>query len=200
MQEDADNRGSEGWPGLIARARAHDRVALEAIGEHALRIGVRTAAGILRNPQEVDDVAQEVALEVLRGLGKLRNPERFEIWTHRIATNRAIRAAEAARKRASRESLDSGDLHLDAYVDSAPSPDAIAESKATFAVLRAAIGLLPPRQRAALVLRHVFDLSQDEIAEVLNCRRGTAGALVSRALATLRAGSISQLRAEEEQA
>lgn len=197
MQDDADNRGSKGWPGLIARARAHDRVALEALGEHALRIGVRTAAGILRNPQEVDDVAQEVALEVLRGLGKLRNPERFEIWTHRIATNCAIRTAEATRKRASRESL--GDLHFDAYADSAPSPDAIAESKMTLAVLRAAIGLLPPRQRAALVLRHVFDLSQDEIAEVLNCRRGTAGALVSRALATLRAGSISQLKADEEQ-
>ncbi|MDT5027234.1 MAG: hypothetical protein QOE61_3660, partial [Micromonosporaceae bacterium] len=45
---------------------------------------------------------------------------------------------------------------------------------------------LPPRQRAALVLRYYEGLADNDIAEVLGCAVGTVRASVSRALATLR--------------
>ena len=45
---------------------------------------------------------------------------------------------------------------------------------------------LPERQRAVIVLRHVADLPDEEIAEILGCRRSTVRSLAARALAALR--------------
>jgi RNA polymerase sigma factor (sigma-70 family) len=51
---------------------------------------------------------------------------------------------------------------------------------------RRALLQLPPRQRAALVLRFYVDLSEAQTAEVMGCRRGTVKALVSQGLGKLR--------------
>lgn len=53
--------------------------------------------------------------------------------------------------------------------------------------LTAALAALPPRQRAAVVLRHYCDLSVEETAELLECSTGTIKSQTSRGLATLRA-------------
>ena len=53
--------------------------------------------------------------------------------------------------------------------------------------LVAALAELPPRQRAAVVLRHVHDLSVDEVADALNCSTGTVKSQTARGLDKLRA-------------
>ena len=58
----------------------------------------------------------------------------------------------------------------------------LAERDALWTVL----GELPPRQRAAVVLRYYEDLSDDDIGAALGCARGTVRSLVSRALTVLR--------------
>ena len=52
--------------------------------------------------------------------------------------------------------------------------------------LRRVLGTLPPRQRAAVVLRYFHDLSDQQIAETMGCRATTVRSLISRALSTLR--------------
>jgi DNA-directed RNA polymerase specialized sigma24 family protein len=52
--------------------------------------------------------------------------------------------------------------------------------------LRDLLLALPERQRVAIVLRHVADLHDDEIASILGCRRATVRSLVARGLAALR--------------
>ncbi|WTW98668.1 SigE family RNA polymerase sigma factor [Streptomycetaceae bacterium NBC_01309] len=48
------------------------------------------------------------------------------------------------------------------------------------------LGMLPPRQRAVIILRYYEDLSDPQIADILGCRPGTVRAYATRALATLR--------------
>jgi RNA polymerase sigma factor (sigma-70 family) len=62
------------------------------------------------------------------------------------------------------------------------------------AILRV-VASLPPRQRAAVVLRYYEDLPDDEIAELIGCRPVTVRSLISRALASLRASLPARLLA-----
>jgi RNA polymerase sigma factor (sigma-70 family) len=117
-------------------------------------------------------VAQDVALDVLRSLGRLRDPAAFDAWVRKIAVRHAMRA----RRRS-------------VVVGSAPEPmepgdrDMVIASRSA---LTRALADLPARQAIALVLRYVHDLTDREIADALGCRRGTANALLSRGRAALR--------------
>lgn len=55
--------------------------------------------------------------------------------------------------------------------------------------LRRVLSTLPPRQRAAVVLRYFHDLSDQQVADELGCRATTVRSLISRALTTLRAAT-----------
>jgi RNA polymerase sigma-70 factor (sigma-E family) len=67
-----------------------------------------------------------------------------------------------------------------------PETAAVATDHAAEMDLRVALAALPPRQRAAVVLRHYCDLSVEQTAEVLNCSTGTVKSQTARGLAALR--------------
>ncbi len=75
------------------------------------------------------------------------------------------------------------------YDRPAPEGTDLAERDRTVAALR----LLPPRQRAVIVLRYYEDLSEADIAQVLGCSPGTVKSQASRALRTLRAALTPDL-------
>jgi RNA polymerase sigma-70 factor (sigma-E family) len=78
-----------------------------------------------------------------------------------------------------------GEKPAAAMPDSAAAGDLAAEVAVRLAV-RQALGALPRRQRAVLVLRIYDDLSEAQVAEVLDCTVGTVKSTMSRALAKLR--------------
>jgi RNA polymerase sigma-70 factor (ECF subfamily) len=138
----------------------------------ALVVARRTALGVLGDRELAADVAQEVALQVVRRRASLRDPAALDAWVHRIAVRAALR--EAARGRRRREAEQAGA----AARDVAPEP-----VDRTLAVLDG----LPPRQRAALTLRYVHDLPDAEIARALRCRPATVRSLLSRGRDAVRA-------------
>lgn len=119
---------------------------------------------------EADDLYQDTFLAAFRAWPPPRRGNE-RAWLYRIATNKAIDRARRARPRVSLE-----DLAL-----AAPERDS-----ATALDLARAIGLLPPGQRAAFVLRQVQGLPYAELAAALGCSVEAARARVSEATRTVR--------------
>jgi RNA polymerase sigma-70 factor (ECF subfamily) len=167
----------------VWRHRSGDRAATEALARRAATLALRTAAAILRDRDEAGDVAQDVAVDVLRSLGKLRDPERFDAWVHRIAVRHVQRRLRRWRLRRDAEtSLSDLDPGLE---PAAPGADRAAEI-AVREALAAALAELPAKQRIALALRYVHDLPDAEIAAALGCSVGNVHSLLSRGRSSLR--------------
>jgi RNA polymerase sigma factor (sigma-70 family) len=168
----------------VKRYREGDADAAEALARRATRLALRTAAALLASREEAADVAQDVAVDVLGSLRKLRDPEAFDAWVHRITVRHTLRLLKR-RRRARRAETPIVLLPEAAHPvvrESADRETLLAARQA----LATALAALPPKQRMALVLRYVHDLSDAEIAAALGCRVGTVHALLSRGRKELR--------------
>ena len=163
----------------VERCLAGERAAAEVVVRRVGAIALPLATAVLGSRDEAADVAQDVAVDVLRSLHRLRDAASFDAWVRRIAVRTTLRAAKERRRRVGAEiPLEHGDL--------AAVPDDDAEAVALRDALRTALVELSPRQRVALALRYVHGLSDAEIAATIGCRPGTAGALLSRGRELLR--------------
>lgn len=168
----------------VQRFRRGDGDAAEPLARRALRISLRTASALMRSREDAADVAQEVAVDVLSSLGKLRDPEAFDAWVHRITVRHAMRRLKKGR---STRKLEVPLTLLDEEGPLGAIPNSDIDSKLTARqALVEALSRLPERQRMALALRYVHDLSDAEIAAALGCRVGTVHALLSRGRKALR--------------
>src|SRR5262249_46496121 len=148
----------------------------ELAARRAMTIALRTAAAIMGSREEAADIAQDVTVDVLRSLDRLRDPGAFDAWVHKITVRRTLKALKRRR----------GAVRCALAADSPAAtrdPDLVLAARGALAH---AMKALPPRQRLALALRYVHDLDDDQIADALGCRRGTVHALLSRARASLR--------------
>lgn len=168
----------------VRRHREGDSVATEAIARHATRLALRTAAAIMRSREEASDVAQDVAVDVLRSLHKLREPAAFDAWAHRITARHVQRHLRRRRGRSRAETPLA--LVAEAAEPAEPGVDWAGEI-AVRQALAAALAELPPKQRIALALRYVHDLPDAEIAAALGCSTGNVHSLLSRGRSALRA-------------
>jgi len=140
---------------------------LEAHGPTVMRFLV-AAVG----PDHADDAYQETFLSALRAYPRVRDDGRLDRWILRIASRTAIDHHRARARRAEPR----------ATVPDRPlaGPEPPDDS------LLAAVAALPPKQRAAVVLRHLLDRPYPEIAEILGSTEEAARANVRAGLASLR--------------
>ena len=126
-------------------------------------------------PQEAEDCLQETLIAALRAYPRLRAGSNVRAWLFTIARNKALDEHRARVRR--------------------PVPVAEADSGGSVAValgdesdaeLWASVRALPPKQRAAVVLRFVNDFSHREVARVLDCSEEAARRSLHEGLAKLR--------------
>jgi RNA polymerase sigma-70 factor (ECF subfamily) len=153
---------------------------------------------------DAEDVVQETYLKALRGLRTFEGRSSLTTWLYRIATNTCLTSLRHRSRRVLPSGLgapaDDADVsirddHTVSWLE--PLPQAAAGSTATdpgeLAVLRdsvrlaliAALQHLPPRQRAALLLREVLSWSAADIAETLDVSVPATKSLLQRARARL---------------
>ncbi len=158
----AANEADADW-GRVARAQQGEVAAFEdLIAAHSARV-FRMLTRVLGNAADAEEVAQETFLKAWRALAGFRGESRFSTWLYRIAINEANRrlAYEARR-----HTLPIDDV-ADRVPDLAEGPAALAESAELEAFLERCIAELPPHYRAAVVLRDVEGLTNEEAAEAL---------------------------------
>lgn len=150
--------------------------------EEMFGVAYRAAYAVLGDRGDAEDCAQDTLAKALvrwRRVGQHPIP-----WTARVATNGAI---DRWRKR-DRSQLSS---RPDDEIVSGDGPSLIDPVQPLTIIgqrndLVRALRALPRRQREAVVLRHLLDLSEAETATALSCSAGTVKSATSRGLAKLR--------------
>jgi RNA polymerase sigma-70 factor (ECF subfamily) len=147
-------------------------------------IAFRTAWVVTGSAADAEEATQDAFMKAWRALGRFRRDAPFRPWLLTIVANEARNRRRAAGRRAG--------LALRAAAerpsgDAVPSPEVALLVGAGRSELIEALGALDERDRTVLTCRYLLELSEDETAAALGCRRGTVKSRTSRALARLRA-------------
>lgn len=170
----------------MGRLAAGDREALGPLMERHHRRIYRIALAYLRNPDDALDVVQETFVKAFESASGWNGSAEVAPWLTRIAVNQAIdRYRRERRRRQSFEPLAEGDHH-ESLAAEGPSPERAALGQQVGVRIAAALGGLPEKQRAVIVLRHYEEKSLEEIAEILGLRLGTVKSTLHRAIHELR--------------
>lgn len=168
---------------LVERAVDGEREAFDELVRLTHRDAFGLALRLTGNEEDARDVVQDAYLRAYRGLGRFRGDARFSTWLYRIVAN-CSSTHTTKRRRYRHEQLPDDDLIVDAHPESDPA--AQAEAAGLRRALDAAIADLPPRLRSVVVLRDVYDLSHEAIAEELGISVSAAKVRLHRARRRLR--------------
>lgn len=162
---------------LVEQARKGDREAFGVLVHQVSDTLFAVAQRILRDQALAEDALQNALILAWRQLPRLREPDRFEAWIHRILVHACY--DESRRSRSWR-----GHVRV-LPVDGPTTPDPSA-SVVDRDALERAFARLPVEQRAVFVLHHYLGLPLVEVAEVLDIPAGTARSRLHYALLGLR--------------
>jgi RNA polymerase sigma-70 factor (TIGR02960 family) len=187
----------------LSRARGGDEEAFRELVDPYRRELQLHCYRMLGSVQDAEDLLQETLLAAWRGLEGFEGRSSLRAWLYRIATNRCLNALRDRRRRPrtvepmaeppepTRRSEPLWlepypDAMLDTVADAAPGPEARYELKeAVSLAFVAALQHLPPRQRAALVLRDALGFRSAEVADMLETSEAAAKGALQRARAAL---------------
>jgi RNA polymerase sigma-70 factor, ECF subfamily len=163
---------------LVERAIRGDRDAFSSLAASHVDRCYALAYRILRDPHRAQDATQQALLGAWRDLPRLRDPERFDAWLHRLIVHACYTESRGERRWTARVRVLTTDL---------PSAPDVARSVVTRDELEGAFRRLSPEQRAVVVLHHHLGYPLTEIAATLGIPEGTARSRLHYAVRQLRA-------------
>ncbi len=190
---------------LIDLARAGDGEAFgQLVGPYQRELQVHCYR-MLGSVQDAEDALQDALLAAWQGLGAFQGRASIRTWLYRVVTTRCLNARRSARRRRGINALPGPqpppptrlgevtwlepypDDLLEDLADTEPGPEARYQThEAISLAFITAVQLLPPRQRAVLILRDVLGFAAGEAAQILGCTEESVTSALKRARATMR--------------
>ena len=174
---------------LVERAQRGDKHAFELlVSKYQRKLG-RLLSRFIRDPAEVEDVAQEAFIKAYRALPSFRGDSAFYTWLYRIGINTAKNYLVAMGRRAptttefdsaEAENFEDGDQLRDLN-----TPEAELMTRQIAATVNQTMEELPEELRTAITLREIEGMSYEDIANVMNCPIGTVRSRIFRARETI---------------
>ncbi|HLS52177.1 MAG TPA: RNA polymerase sigma factor RpoE [Burkholderiaceae bacterium] len=170
---------------LVARVQRGDKRAFDLLVIKHQRKIMRLLSRMIRDPAEVEDVAQEVFIKAYRALPQFRGDSAFYTWLYRIAINTARNWQAASQRRPlplSTIENDEGETFspIDNLSDIG-TPESQLASRQVAQIIDQAVNQLPDDLRTSLLLREIEGMSYEEIARAMDCPIGTVRSRLFRA-------------------
>lgn len=170
---------------LVERAQRGEKTAFELLVVKYQRRLVRLLSRFIRDPTEVEDVAQEAFIKAYRALPSFRGESAFYTWLYRIGINTAKNYLVSLGRRAptvtEMESGDGEGSEESGQVPDYNTPENELMSRQIAETVNLAVEELPEELRTAITLRELEGLSYEEIATIMNCPIGTVRSRIFRA-------------------
>lgn len=170
---------------LVERVQRGDKQAFGLLVSKYQRKLARLLSRLIRDPAEVEDVAQETFIKAYRALPSFRGDSAFYTWLYRIGINTAKNFLVSQGRRAptttdfdseEAETFEEGDQLRDIN-----TPERLLMTKQIGDTVNVAMEALPEELRTAIVLREIEGLSYEEIATIMECPIGTVRSRIFRA-------------------
>lgn len=173
---------------LVERTNAGDQRAFELLVIKYQRRIERLIARMVRDTDQVQDIAQETFIRAYRALHQFRGEAQFYTWLYRIAVNTAKKALLDMKRnpvvtdsmlRNQGEEDETSPLGQELTTDE--TPETVLAAQEIAEAVNAAMQALPEELRQAVTLREIEGLSYEEIAAAMECPIGTVRSRIFRA-------------------
>ena len=174
---------------LIERLKKGDEAAFKEIVESSQGLVYNTAIGIVQNPEDAEDVAQEVFVQLYESIRSFKGESKLSTWLYRITVSKAmdhLRKKKRKKRFAYVQSLFGANDQLIYDPPDFVHPGVSLDNKEKAKELFKAIDQLPPKQKIAFTLNRIEGLNYQEISEIMKLTVASVESLLHRARKNLR--------------
>ena len=170
---------------LVKRVQEGDKKAFDLLVLKYQRKVMSIIARLVRQPAEIEDIAQETFIKAYRAIPSFKGESAFYTWLYRIAINCTHSYVEKHLKRSllpdEKISLDEGTLAINPSLIDSHTPESNLVNQEIVQVIQQSLSELSDELRQALELRELEGLSYDAIAAQMQTPIGTVRSRIFRA-------------------
>ena len=156
---------------LVSASKRGDQEAFALLVQRHQRRVFNLVFGMVQQYEEASEITQDAFLAAWQGLPSFRGEARFSTWLHRIAYNCALKQLEQRK----RDKVLQSAMQAEQLIENRnpERADAVMETHARQALIQDLLARLPEKYRVVLVLRHLQEMTYEEMAEILTMPIGT---------------------------
>lgn len=171
---------------LVERVQQGDKKAFDLLVVKYQRKLARLLSQLIRDPVEVEDIAQETFIKAYRALPSFRGDSAFYTWLYRIGINTAKNFLVSQGRKVPTiegnfDNEDAENFEEATKYKEVSTPESELMSKQVAQTVNKTLDSLPEELRTAIVLREIEGLSYEDIASIMGCPIGTVRSRIFRA-------------------